>query len=169
MYSVVLLLALSGSQPLTAEPPRLYGDGGIPWSAPANQEFADSLNAVVVGTASAAYAPPSPPALAVSGSYALMPSAAVANPIQGPTPARLLVRLPADARLFIDGEPTRSPGDARRFVSPPLAPGRRYVYVLRAEVVRDGRKHTQTHEITVRAGGESEVTLTVPAAQVAER
>jgi hypothetical protein len=39
--------------------------------------------------------------------------------------------------------------------------------VLRVEVVRDGKKVADTREVPVRAGEESEVTFTLPAARVA--
>jgi uncharacterized protein (TIGR03000 family) len=149
MYSVVLLVAL-GSVPAQGVADWSYTGGGVPLPPVANNTFTNALNQVP------------------GGSFVL-PTAAVVNPIRGPAPARLLVRLPADARLTIDGEPTRSPGDTRRFVSPPLQPGRRYVYVLRAELVRDGRTVAETREVPVQAGEESEVTLTLPEARVAEK
>jgi hypothetical protein len=36
----------------------------------------------------------------------------------------LEVYVPEDARLFIEGKDTRSTGPCRRFVSPPLVPGK---------------------------------------------
>jgi uncharacterized protein (TIGR03000 family) len=147
MNGVVLLLVLSGV-PAQGASDWSYTGGGMPLPPVANNTFAGSLNQ------------------GPGGSF-VMAAAALVNPIRGPGPARLLVRLPAGARLTIDGEPTRSPGDTRRFVSPPLQPGRGYVYLLRVEVVRDGKKVADTREVPVRAGEESEVTFTLPAARVA--
>src|SRR5207237_9188468 len=46
-------------------------------------------------------------------------------------PANLTLELPAaDARLEVDGEPTRQSGTTRRFVSPPLKPGTRFHYTF---------------------------------------
>jgi len=45
-------------------------------------------------------------------------------------PATLVVSLPADARLIIDGEATTSTTARRTFVSPELAPGKTYSYNL---------------------------------------
>jgi uncharacterized protein (TIGR03000 family) len=160
MYSVVLLLALSGQAP-AAEPPHLPGDGGIPWSPPANSLFEESLNALPSSPVMMAYVVPAAP-------VAVRP-AVVRQAVAAAEPALLVVRLPANARLFIDGEPTRAPGDTRRFISPPLPPGRSYHYVLRAEVVRNGRTYSERREVTVRPGAESEVRLTVPTAQTAGR
>jgi uncharacterized protein (TIGR03000 family) len=149
MYSVVLLVALGGV-PAQGASDWYYTGGGIPLPPVANSAFGMSLNQPF------------------RGSF-ILPAAAVVNPIRGPAPALLLVRLPADARLTIDGTPTRSPGDTRRFLSPPLEPGRRYVYVLRAEAVRDGKKVAETREVPVRAGEESEVSLTFSTARPAQK
>ena len=81
----------------------------------------------------------------------------------GDAPATIVVRLPADATLMIDGAPTSSTQGVRRFVSPPLQPGKDYQYTLKAEVTRDGKKVEKTREVTVRAGQPSEVTFDLPA------
>ncbi len=41
------------------------------------------------------------------------------------------VYLPEDARLFVEGQETKSTGTMRRFVSPPLPPGK-YTYTIKA-------------------------------------
>jgi uncharacterized protein (TIGR03000 family) len=74
-------------------------------------------------------------------------------------PARLVVQLPGDARLTVDGAATTEAGATRWFLSPPLEPGRTYHYLLRAEVLRDGQKLTETRRVSVRAGQDSEVRL----------
>jgi uncharacterized protein (TIGR03000 family) len=76
---------------------------------------------------------------------------------QGAAPATIVVRLPADARLMIDGNSTRSTESMRTFVSPPLQPGKSYTYRLTAEMTRDGRKVERSKEVTVRAGEQSQV------------
>jgi uncharacterized protein (TIGR03000 family) len=83
------------------------------------------------------------------------------NP-NGPAPARILVRLPADASLTVDGSATKSTEGIRAFISPPLQPGKDYQYTLRAEVMRDGKKVERTRDVTVRAGQQSEVTFELP-------
>jgi uncharacterized protein (TIGR03000 family) len=72
-------------------------------------------------------------------------------------PATIVVRLPADAKLTVDGSVTRSTEGVRTFVSPPLQAGKDYQYTLRAEVTRDGKKVERTREVKVRAGQTSEV------------
>jgi uncharacterized protein (TIGR03000 family) len=72
-------------------------------------------------------------------------------------PATILVRLPSDARLTVDGTATRSTDSVRTFVSPPLQAGKDYQYTLRAEVTRDGKTVERTRDVNVRAGQTSEV------------
>lgn len=67
-------------------------------------------------------------------------------------PAKVLVSLPADAKLLIDGHATVSTSSERTFVSPALEVGKEYQYTLTAELVRDGKNVTETKTITVRAG-----------------
>lgn len=67
-------------------------------------------------------------------------------------PAKITVRLPADAMLFIDG--TRCPltSDTRYFETAPLQAGRNYTYALKAEVVDGGKVVSLVKEVTFRAG-----------------
>ena len=84
-------------------------------------------------------------------------------------PATVVVRLPADARLTIDGEPTRSRGATRTFQSPPLQAGAPSQYVLRAEIVRDGRALSVRQRVRVLAGTVSVVRLDPETFSVASR
>jgi len=67
-------------------------------------------------------------------------------------PARITVRLPADARLTVDGVDCPLASDTRTFDTPALLPGQKFYYLLRAEVVRDGRTIAQTRRIDFRSG-----------------
>jgi uncharacterized protein (TIGR03000 family) len=80
----------------------------------------------------------------------------------GMAPATIIVRLPADARLTLDGEPTRSTGDTRTFETPPLEPGKTFHYRLEATLDRKGEKERTSQNIEVRAGRPTEVTLKFP-------
>jgi uncharacterized protein (TIGR03000 family) len=80
----------------------------------------------------------------------------------GDAPATLVVHLPADAKLMIEGSPTISTQNVRTFISPSLQPGKDYQYTLRAEVMRDGKKVERTKDVNVRAGQQSEVTIDLP-------
>jgi uncharacterized protein (TIGR03000 family) len=67
-------------------------------------------------------------------------------------PATIVVSLPADARLFVDGTPTTSTSERRSLVTPGLEVGTTYFYTVRAEVVRDGLTVEQTQRVLVRGG-----------------
>ena len=57
----------------------------------------------------------------------------------GPTArASVVVKLPADARLFADGRQLNLTGAERKFVSPDLPTDQEFVYRFRAEYERDG-------------------------------
>jgi len=77
-------------------------------------------------------------------------------------PATLTVRLPADARLTVDGAPTQSKEAVRTFVTPPLEAGKAFRYTLKAQVSREGKPVEVTREVTVRAGEETAITLDLP-------
>jgi uncharacterized protein (TIGR03000 family) len=85
--------------------------------------------------------------------------------VRGPTPATILVTLPASAKLSIDGSATTSTSSTRRFVSPPLELGSTYVYTLRAEI----NGQTQSQEVRVRPGEITRTQFTFPTAAVAGR
>ncbi len=86
-----------------------------------------------------------------------------------PAPARIIVSLPADARLTVDGTPTKSTSATRVFVSPALQPGQQYQYTFKAEVVRNGEPQSATKQVTVRAGQETRVQFNLPAVGVAQK
>jgi uncharacterized protein (TIGR03000 family) len=103
-----------------------------------------------------------------------------AEPIQPPkasppgaaamAPATLLIHLPADASLTINTTATaQMTADTRKFVSPPLEPGRDYYYNLQAEVVQGGQRLVTNSRVFVRAGQQSEVTLTIPGTTLTQR
>ena len=71
----------------------------------------------------------------------------------------MVVNLPADATLKIDGAATKSTAAVRQFTTPVLALGQSYHYTLTAEVVRDGKTLSATETVTVRAGQTSQVEL----------
>jgi uncharacterized protein (TIGR03000 family) len=84
-------------------------------------------------------------------------------------PATIIVSLPAEATLTIDGNATKSTSARRIFTSPALEMGQEYVYSLRAEIVRDGQTVAETQQVTVRAGAEVPVQFTMTSQGVATR
>jgi uncharacterized protein (TIGR03000 family) len=68
------------------------------------------------------------------------------------TNAKLIVDLPADAKVFIDGVPVKAAAGLRTFNTPALEPGKAYYYMVRIERMRDGQPVSQTRRILVYAG-----------------
>lgn len=86
-----------------------------------------------------------------------------------PAPATIFVRLPADAKLTVDGVATQSTSATRVFSSPTLEAGKEFSYTLKAQIVRDGRTLTTTKEVAVRAGSETRIAMEFPEASLAQR
>ncbi len=85
-----------------------------------------------------------------------------------PAPATIIVSLPADAKLTIDGAATISTSSERVFTSPLLPAGEDFHYTLKAEYVRDGQPVAFSKDVTVRAGLETRVNME-PTSGVASR
>jgi uncharacterized protein (TIGR03000 family) len=66
--------------------------------------------------------------------------------------AKLLIEVPEDAKLYIDDQLMKTTSAKRNFSTPALEPGQTYYYIVRAEVVRDGKSIEKTQRVIVRAG-----------------
>lgn len=73
------------------------------------------------------------------------------------TRAHLVLRVPADADLWFNGMKISAEGTVRKFASPPLVPGHRYFYEIRAEWHKNGQTITRTREVSVKAGAHIDV------------
>jgi uncharacterized protein (TIGR03000 family) len=71
----------------------------------------------------------------------------------------LRLHVPSDARIWIEGEATSTGGTDRSFVSPPLTPGRDYVYHVRVQWNENGKAVERNREITVHAGDRLSVNI----------
>jgi uncharacterized protein (TIGR03000 family) len=70
------------------------------------------------------------------------------------SPAKVTVRLPVDAKLYIDGQLCPLTSDVRSFNTPALTAGKKYHYTL--EVARkDGKRDSRN--VVLEAGKVSEV------------
>jgi uncharacterized protein (TIGR03000 family) len=116
------------------------------------------------------YIPLNQPATLPQGVWETFPSAGLPTPANelpapaevGPPPAPILenpstleieVRLPReDARLFIDGQPTKSSGAIRKFATPAQTRIEMLTYDIRAEWVVDGLTTTHTKRVTGQPG-----------------
>ena len=87
-------------------------------------------------------------------------------------PVILILLVPADAKIEIEGverAPTKSTGERRRFASPAMEVGPKYVYTIRATWTKDGKAVTVTRDVFVRAGEDNEVDLREEEAGVAKK
>jgi uncharacterized protein (TIGR03000 family) len=89
------------------------------------------------------------------------------------TRAEVIVRVPANAKLIANGQPTELTGEQRVFETPSLTPGHEFKYNLAIEINVEGKTKTIAKQITVRAGhrtvvdfterASSEITVNLPA------
>jgi uncharacterized protein (TIGR03000 family) len=79
------------------------------------------------------------------------------KPQEVSAPARVVVKLPADARLWVDDVTCPLTSTTRSFDTPALQPGQEYYYTVRAEVTRGGRAVSDSKRVILRAGEESVV------------
>jgi uncharacterized protein (TIGR03000 family) len=102
-------------------------------------------------------APAAPAAPPVSS-----PSAGVVPDLEG-TRGLIAIRVPAEARVFINGLETKSRGGYREYVSYGLKPGLTYKYEIRAEIARRGRPVQNTRTVYLRAGSRKRVAFRLEA------
>jgi uncharacterized protein (TIGR03000 family) len=88
---------------------------------------------------------------------------------EGKDTARVTVKLPADARLYVDGVRCPLTSATRSFDTPELDAGRSYYYTLKAEVDRDGATRTDTQRVLVEAGKQVTVEFKTLPVQTASR
>ena len=111
------------------------------------------------------YTPPAggmPPAGAPAGAAPTGGAETVPPPAKGgekkdevsSTRAKLIVEVPADAKLYIDDQLMKTPATRRVYSTPDLERGQLYYYMVRVEVVREGQKQTETKRVILRAGQE---------------
>jgi uncharacterized protein (TIGR03000 family) len=80
------------------------------------------------------------------------PAIAVSQSEAGDSAVRLDVIVPDTAEVRIEGALTKQTGGVRKFVSPPLSPGSKYAYEVRARWSQDGRTVDRVQQVVVRAG-----------------
>jgi uncharacterized protein (TIGR03000 family) len=101
-------------------------------------------------------APTQPATNTVTSSLYYNPTSSTSNR------ATIIVHVPANSKLIVDGKATNSTSDTRRFYSPPLEPGKNYHYDFKAVVERNGKPAEITRRVEVRAGESHEISLSPP-------
>jgi uncharacterized protein (TIGR03000 family) len=102
------------------------------------------------------------------GGYGYLPASEYQQPYASNTNANaatIMVNIPADARLTVDGNATTSTGNRRVLVTPALETGGSYV--LRAEISTNGQSRVETREVMVRPGQTTVVDFNTPPQGVA--
>jgi uncharacterized protein (TIGR03000 family) len=72
--------------------------------------------------------------------------------MQGGKVAHILVEVPADAEVWIEGQKTQQAGTNREFISPALERNMVYEYRIRARWTEQGQQVEQTQRLSVQAG-----------------
>jgi uncharacterized protein (TIGR03000 family) len=127
---------------------------------------------IYISSASPAVAPDVASPVLATKTYVDQPTKPVKRtpPVEKAAPAadraRVIVTLPADARLTVEGKTVATGSGERHFISPPLEKGTNYRYTFKAEVVRNDQTVTQTREVRVRAGEETRVRFDLPPNQI---
>jgi len=99
---------------------------------------------------------------ASSGEAISTPQPAVIDSTALPTDgAMLVVTVPAEAKIFVNGSKTSATGGLRRYVSRGLEPGKGYEYSVRMVVDRDGTAHEETKVVSLAAGERKTVSFNV--------
>jgi uncharacterized protein (TIGR03000 family) len=84
--------------------------------------------------------------------------------------ARVTLRVPEDARVFIDGVLCPLTSATRRYQTPRLEAGRQYFYTVKAELTREGRTLSESRRVLVEAGKQVTVEFSdLAAVQAAQR
>jgi uncharacterized protein (TIGR03000 family) len=78
--------------------------------------------------------------------------------------ARIRVRVPRDAELWIAGDTTRQRGVDRLFTSPALSPGKTYTYEIKVRWMDGNRPVEAARKVEVRANETTDVDFTRPVA-----
>src|SRR5262249_49930993 len=83
----------------------------------------------------------------------LVQAARAADPPSSPSePVRIQMQVPADAEVWFDGAKTQQTGSERAFISPPLRPGRQYVYQVHVRWSKGGQPVADPRPPPVRPG-----------------
>lgn len=85
-----------------------------------------------------------------------------APPRLGDSDVLLDVLVPADARVWVNGEATTQTGGQRRYLTNDLTPGRTYTYSIKARWTEDGKPVEYERKVKVHGGQERVVNFNVP-------
>jgi uncharacterized protein (TIGR03000 family) len=157
----VLLMLGVFAAPVTAAPPAGFSAGPNPYPGSPGAYTANQFSYPAPGVyGSTNFNPFAVPSLSSAWSPYNVPL-----PDEWPAvaAARVTVRLPADAKLFVNGQQTKQTGAVRQFVTPPvLRAGLTYRYDFRAEWNNGVQVVVRDLPALVRGTGTTEVDFTRP-------
>lgn len=84
------------------------------------------------------------------------------TPMPGGQRAEIVLNVPLDANIFVDGQRIVSSGTTRRFVTPPLAPGRRYFYDVKVTWMDGSRARESKRHVSFQPGERVALTYSLP-------
>ncbi len=129
------------------------------YAVPVTSQYyaAPAVDPGVISPVTPAYAPPSVPLNQdAPSSYSPQDSAGLPDD----SSARIQVRAPADAEIWFGGTKTSQTGTVREFVSPPLTPGKEFMYEVRARWMENGKEVVQDRRIDITAGAQKVIDFT---------
>ena len=97
-----------------------------------------------------------------SGGYAAVATPQASTAVVTTTNVAFLdVKVPANAKVYLQDQLMTLTGPERRFVTPTLTPGVEHVYTVKVEVEENGQTISRTTEATVAAGRQVEVSFAI--------
>lgn len=143
---LILLAPLPSAKASEGWETRPYGISAalLPWNRPGYQGYSEMAK------------PSSPPPQVVTAAperYTITITLLPHKP-QGVDPniVVLMAHLPEHAQVWFNGQPTKSQGKVRYFESPPLTPGKHYLYTMRVVWHENGKWVHKIERVPVRAG-----------------
>jgi uncharacterized protein (TIGR03000 family) len=139
-----------------ATPPAPFPPRGLPLTPPPPPSVKPPLPPVRPAPSNLSPGTPLPtgPSEPNPASAPATPGAAVPSPATGPAPATVTIQVPANATLWFGDQRMTQGGTTRTFRSPPLEPGKTYVYKVKVSWPggQGQTAYSGEHEVTVRAG-----------------
>jgi uncharacterized protein (TIGR03000 family) len=71
--------------------------------------------------------------------------------------AYIIVNCPPNAEIYLEGKLSEQSGPTRTFISPPLPPNQKFVYIVRASWSEGRNRREQSQEIVIQAGRQAHV------------
>ncbi len=71
-----------------------------------------------------------------------------------PMGASIKFKVPADTKIYVDGRLTALTGPERTFTTPPLVAGQKFYYVVKAELMVDGKAVVEEKRVIVESGAD---------------